>query len=143
MDRMQLLTSRYGKKGFVVSIDVMIAIFLLVSVLATITFFSSANDSYVVDYSMLRVGGDITKILIKNDALDATSVEINNSIYTLLPDNYDMRLKIDCNSAGQMYAGKELPLDTDIMSNMLAYVNDDGTSITDECVVQYFIWIRD
>ncbi len=97
----QKLNLQYGKKkGFIFTYDALIAVFVLVIILLAATFYaSSATEDKLSNVHTANIGSDTINILIAQKTLETLDENaIQNELYTLLPNNYDITLQITTNT---------------------------------------------
>ncbi|MBS3125969.1 hypothetical protein J4453_00810 [Candidatus Woesearchaeota archaeon] len=87
---------RFGNKGFVFTLDVAIAVFILVGILAISSFYiSRTNEESLSRIQMERTGSDILALVDYNGALESLSTDtLRTSLNVLLPANYHARIEI-------------------------------------------------
>ena len=87
---------RYGSKGFVFTLDIALAVFILMGFLVVSAFYiSRTNEESLSHIQMERTGSDILAVMVYNGALESLSVDtMKTSLNMLLPPNYHARIKI-------------------------------------------------
>ncbi len=95
MKKPQLILS-YGNKGFIFTLDIAIATFLVIAFLAAGGYYISKGTEPLPRLQMVRTGYDIIAVLDYSGALDSLDRDIiNNELIEMLPPNYEMRLEIN------------------------------------------------
>ena len=93
--------SSYGNKGVIFTLDVTIAIFIVIIALATTTFYlTRLNQQTISDLSTLRFGSDRLTIMNHQGSLGYISVDAMSNLLDLLRGSspYGVRIEIKCDS---------------------------------------------
>lgn len=86
-----------SKKAMVFTLDSLIAVVVMVAVLAASSEYISKIENSGANLQVSRTGSDITALLENSEAMEnLSSSQIENRINEILPDDYDMRLIIEC-----------------------------------------------
>lgn len=91
------LNLRFGNKGFILSLDAAVAIFVVFIMIAISAFYiGRANEDPLPKLQMTRTGADIMAILDYEKTLESLDQDrVASEIKTLLPPNYQMRVVIN------------------------------------------------
>ncbi len=97
MTKKLCLNLRSGNKGFILSLDVAVAIFVVFIMLMISAFYvSRGNEEQLSKLQMSRTGADVMAILDYEKTLETLDQdEVASEIKTLLPPNYEMRIMIN------------------------------------------------
>lgn len=91
----QLWISGYGNKGFIFTLDIAIAVFLVITIFLVANYYAVKGTEPLSRLQMVRTGYDLLAVLDYSDALaslDSTIIE--NALMEILPVNYEIRLEI-------------------------------------------------
>ena len=130
------------KKGAVFTIDIVLAVFVVfVAISFTLFFIARAGEVSRADHQLVNIGADVTRILIERGTLQELDHDaIEAGLYTIIPANYDMLLRIQGNFSyanGTIEVGGEVPERRYIVAGEQAlYVEDRIAKVT------YFVWPR-
>lgn len=85
------------KKAFILSLDAAVSIVLVAIIIAASSnFFLKTNENFITNMQMLRAGSDIVAVLESDGTLETfDTTKIKSGITSLLPTNYNMRIKIN------------------------------------------------
>ena len=99
MVKMLFCNSRFGKnnKGFILSLDILIATFLAFIVITiSVYYVGLADDETLSSLQLLRTGSDILAVMDYEKTLNSLDkIEIQNKMDILLPPNYGMLVSIN------------------------------------------------
>lgn len=138
----QLLNLRFGNRAFIFSLDIVIAIAVVMSLLMASTFYvSKAGGESVAKLQTIRIGADVLAILDYNGTLNTLDlpkmeVELNN----MLPINYHMRIRSSCKGQGPLVVETtdDYPTDRFVGSGKRVFV----TNSSQYCIATYSIWLK-
>jgi len=90
----------YGNKGFVFSLDALIAIIVVIILLTTAYYYiAKSEENKLSNLQMAKIGSDILAVLDYKDMLKPSDLyqlqEIEDKVAELLPANYEIRIEID------------------------------------------------
>ena len=138
--RKQSWISGYGNKGFVFTLDIAIAAFLVITILAAASYYASKGTDPLPRLQMVRTGYDIIAVLDYNEdlaSLDTTTIE--DSLMEILPPNYEIRLEITGTApdsivieTNEMPEGKKF-----IATGKRFFVSEDYYE-----TAKFYIWLR-
>ena len=132
-----------GKKGFIFTLDVTLAILLVIIVVVTANHYTRFDQGSTEDLQVTKLGSDIMAVLDNTELLDTLStLMIEAKLKEITPPNYGIRLKITTSLSGSYVMGDELPEDRGIGSGRRVFVLTEGELIKDYGVVQYYMWLR-
>ena len=135
-ERKNMLSLRFGNKGFFFSLDMIMALFIAGIILAASVFFvaRSQEDSLSL-LQETRIADDATAVLDYNKKFDSLNKNtIQSNIDSVLPDNYNMSFRIECPTK-IIQSSKILP-NKFISSGERVVVTDN----LDYCVMRYWLW---
>lgn len=137
----QLWNSNSGNKGFILSFDVVIAVFIVLLILTAATFYATrASEDSLSKLQMVRVGSDILAILDYEGTLATlSSPNIETGLNELLPASYHMRVEIKGRTFGPVIVetASEMPSDRFIGSGKRLF-NKNAEYYT----ARYWIWLK-
>ncbi|MDI6738225.1 MAG: hypothetical protein QME12_06980 [Nanoarchaeota archaeon] len=86
-----------NRKGFILSLDAVVAILIAFIFIAVSTYYiAKANEDQFSRMQMMRQGSDIMAVLDRESVFETKEpVSIGDEISSILPSAYEMRLKID------------------------------------------------
>lgn len=135
----QLWNLRYGHKGFVLSLDVAIAVIVVITILIAANQYVNRSDDSLAKLQMIRTGSDIIAILDRENILDTlNSGKIKEEKDAMLPVNYDMRIKINCKDVDTL---EKVPSKDVVGSSERIFVTINQTDIN-YCTGRFWIWLR-
>jgi len=94
----QSWNSRFGnKKGFILSLDATIAVFIVFIFIAVSAYYAGkANEDPLTRLQMVRAGSDVIAMLDQQGVFETlTQTEIADEISIILPPAYEMRLRVN------------------------------------------------
>lgn len=160
---------KLGNKGFVFTLDMIIAITFTLMILTFANYYVRVNESSLPKLQMEKTGSDIVALLDHYGSLDnivngANGTEIeepgdledyledfeedNFFLEDVLPINYDMHINITSKNTIQLSIGSDIPSNTSIISGkrvfVVSYLNEttQEREITDYAFLQYWIWLK-
>ena len=140
--RLQFWNCKLENRGFAFSLDVMVGITLVMALLVLSTFYiTKAGDESVSRLQMTRVGYDILSVLGKEGKLNRLSLEeIDSGVNRMLPINYDIRVKVECNSGEVILVETDdvFPSDKFVSSGKVVFVTDTEKY----CMAGFNIWLK-
>ena len=134
--------NKAGKKAFIFSLDIIVAVIIVSFVLIVATFYvTKAGGEPVSRLQTTRIGSDVLAMLDHNKTLETLSsgnleIELNR----VLPINYHMRIKVDCIGGEQVIAETTdvFPKDRFIGAGKRVFV----TNTSKYCIADYSIWLK-
>ena len=148
--KMQLLNLRFGNKAnkclgnkaFVFSLDIIVAVVVVVSILAASTFYvAKAGSESVTNLHTVRVGSDVLALLDHDGILDNLSIEnIEINLNRVLPINYQMRTLVNCIGGDQIAVETTdiFPQDRFVGNGKRVFV----TNTSKYCIADFSIWLK-
>ncbi len=141
--RKRFCSLRFGKsKGFIFSLDAIIAIIIVAALLAVSIFYvTKAGGESVSKLQTIRIGADVLALLDYDGTLDTLSVQsIEIGLNTLLPINYHMRIEADCMGQDPIIVETidVAPQDRFIGGGRRVFV----TNTSKYCIADYSIWVK-
>ena len=138
----QLLNLRFGNKAYIFSLDVIIAVIIVMAVLIVSTFYiTKAGGESVSKLQTVRVGSDILALFDHDGTFDNLSVDkIEVELNRVLPINYHMRIKLNCIGKDPLVVETTdiFPKDRFIGSGKRVFV----TNSSDYCIADINIWLK-
>ena len=133
--KMRLWNLRYGNKGFVLSLDIAMAVFIVILFLIVANQYVNRDDNSLSSLQMIRVGSDIMAVLDYKGVLNSlNSGAIKEGKDALLPVNYGMKIKIDCNNVDTLEEVKEKLVGS---GERIFVVNGERY-----CIGRFWIWLK-
>lgn len=133
------LDSKYGKrtKGFILSLDISIAVFVsFILIAVSVYYVSLANEETLSRIQMVRTGSDILTMMDYKGVLDRLSkAEIQNKMKVLLPPGYQMRMIIRGNFPYERGAA-------DVENLAKTSIKDNDKTWKDDEWVSYYVIFR-
>jgi hypothetical protein len=136
--------SLYGnKKGFILTVDLMLGTAIVFIVLVITAFFINQGSAITLsDHQLVRIGSDVITILDENEVLDTLDEnKIKTEIEKILPGNYGMLTRIQGNFSqgnGTIEIGGEIPANRLLISGRKVAVTNNDTYLK----LTYFVWTR-
>ncbi|HIG93899.1 TPA: hypothetical protein HA234_06915 [Candidatus Woesearchaeota archaeon] len=132
------------KKGFILTLDLMLGLVIFFMVLFSVLFFvNRQNEFTLADYQLLRTGSDLVTILDnqkRSDDLNPLSLESN--LQDLVPANYGLLLRIQGEfdeGNGTIEVGDEIPLQKVILSGRRVALTDNEEYL----LITYMVWSKE
>ena len=138
----QLLNLHSGNKGFIFSLDTVIAIMVVIIILIVSMFYiTKAGDESVSKLQSLRIGSDVLALLDYRGTLDTLSVsDIEVDLNSMLPINYQMRIEANCMGQDPIIVETTdiFPKDRFIGVGKRVFV----TNSSKYCIADFRIWLK-
>lgn len=133
-----------SKKSFVLSLDMFIAVIITILVMtAAHRHISKAEENSISDAQMMSAGSDIVALLDQRGVLQTLDVnDIESGMNDLLPQNYDMSLKIVVDDGTVLYAGNSTPEIQLSGTGKRFFTIKSSKSIKNNAYVVYWIWTK-
>lgn len=133
-----------ARKGFVFSLDTAVAVLLTVLMMsAAHRYMADSEKNSISNAQMAAVGSDIAALLDYKGILQTLDEEkIESGMNDLMPQNYDMMLKIVTDDNTVLYAGDSVPGAQFVATGKRFFVIKDGDLIDNYAYVSYSIWAR-
>ena len=132
----------FGNKAFIFSLDIIIAIIVVMSLLMVSTFYvTKAGGESVSKLETIRIGSDVLALLDYNGTLNSLSVgNIEVELNRILPINYHMRIAANCEGEGSIVVETidTSPTDRFIGGGKRVFVTNTGKY----CIASYSIWLK-
>jgi len=128
-----------GNRGFVLSLDALIATLVVILILvASAYYIHDLDDGSFSKLQMVRTGSDILVLLEHEGFLQTLDKDgIENELMVLLPINYDMRIDVNCPSQS-IQTSFLPPTKTMIVGGKRVLVREN----LEYCTVRYWIWLK-
>ncbi|MDP3919008.1 MAG: hypothetical protein Q8Q35_03860 [Nanoarchaeota archaeon] len=131
------------KKGFVLTLDVILGMIIVFTVISISLFFvSRGSEVSLTEYQPIMIGSDIITLMDEEKSFDSLNHDyIETRMESSLPSNYDMLIRIegDIESGnGTIEVGGNLPENRLIISGRRVALTDSGTYLK----ITYFAWTR-
>ncbi|MCX6707075.1 MAG: hypothetical protein NT001_02955 [Candidatus Woesearchaeota archaeon] len=141
---MAKLKHAIGKKSFVLSLDMFIAVIITILVMtAAQRNISKAEENSISNAQMISAGSDIAALLDHREVLQTLDENnIESRMNDLLPQNYDMSLKIVVDDGTVLYVSNSTPETQLSAAGKRFFTIKDGNSIKNNAYVIYQIWTR-
>lgn len=136
----QHLTSHYGSKGFIFTLDMLAASIIVAITLVVATFYASQASEYKLSQlNMITTGSDILARLDNSGTLQTLNASrIGNETQTLLPEAYGIRIQIISQSHPSLDTGAEIPTGTFIASGKRYFYAQESYN-----VARFYIWLKE
>ena len=141
----KFLNLHCGNRGIIFTLDTFIAVIVFVLLLGLSSYYIGLSQGLRdVDLQTIRTGSDILALLDHKNILQTMNVdliEINRD--NVLPDLYDMKIKVDCkdssgSSSGSIETSEEILEDKFIGSGKRVFIKDEDNY----CIARFFIWTK-
>lgn len=131
------------KKGFVFTLDIAIGVLVVILLMtAAHRHMVNAESNRVSNIQMISVGSDIVAMLDYNEVLQTLNEKnIESEMNDLMPQNYDMLLKIVVDDGTILYIGDSVPGEQFVGSGKRFFAINGGSS-TKYAYVVYWVWTR-
>lgn len=137
----QLWNLNSGDKGFILSFDAVMAVFVVLIILIVATFYATrASEDSLSKLQMIRTGNDILAILDYDGTLETKSAAtIEEGLNELLPTSYHMMIEIKGKTFGPMIieTASEMPTDRFIGSGKRMFNKN-----AEYYIARYWIWLK-
>ena len=140
---MQSWNLKLGNKGFIFTLDMIIAMTFTIIVLVLANYYVRTGEDVFPQIQIEQTGSDISALLDHSGVLDGlVELDIESSLANLLPINYDMHINITTKNGIRLDIGNDLPDDKSIISGKRIFVITESEVITDHAFLQYWIWLK-
>jgi membrane protein implicated in regulation of membrane protease activity len=141
--KMRNYLSRFGNKGFVLTLDLILAMVVVFTVLAVILFFVGRGSEVTLsEHQLTLIGSDIITLLDQKKSFDSfDSTEISIALTEIIPAQYEMLVRLQgdfTEGNGTIEVGGEIPSQRLITAGQRLAMSDTNTLFT----ITYFIWPR-
>ena len=133
------------KKAFVLTLDVTIALILVVTILLISNYYiAKAKSPSLSKLQLTKRGSDVLLQLDYLNVLDKLNPNtIHDNMTGLLPPSYDMQLNFTSPQFQSFIVGNPvLPAKSQIGSGRMIFVLDDDRKAIGYYTVRYYIWLR-
>ena len=132
-----------NKKGYIFMYDAIAATIILMTILI-IAYSNTRLQDTQEELQMVRTGNDIISILDSAGHLNLMSEnQIEDSMYSMLPENYDMNIKVSGNfPQDEFTVGSEIPTDRFIASGKYLFVISEQNNVKYFANARYWIWLK-
>ena len=132
-----------NKKGFILTLDLVLGLIILFTIFSiTLFFMSRGSESSFGEHQLHRVGSDVVMLIDKQQNLDNLNFDtIETELEELLPGNVDALLRIEGNFSqgnGTIEIGGSIPNEKLVVSGRRAALTQNQTYL----LITYFIWAR-
>lgn len=134
------------KKGFVFTLDVLIAAVLVFLVVLTANNYASEGKNTLSNLQTVRTGSDIVALMENTNGFSSLNENaIKSNLSNLLPKNYNLNLNISCSNISlsstiNMNISKVVPGNQFVGAGKRFFTISSNRSITNYCTVNYLIW---
>ena len=127
------------RKGQIFSIDAVLALFLIIG--AVVAAGTMMRHSAPTDITHLQsIGGDMAALLQDTGALGTLqTVNISDVINRTLPQQYALRLAVECKTTPSFDIGPAVPDDRQVAGGERFFLSAD---LSDQCVARWRLWSR-
>ena len=133
---------RFGNKAFIFSLDIIVAITIVMSLLVVSVFYvSKAGSDSVSKLQTVRIGADVLALLDYNGTLDTlSSDQMDVGLNSILPINYHMRISANCMGQSPIVAETtdDYPTNRFVGAGKRVFV----TPSNQYCIANYEIWLK-
>lgn len=141
----QLLNLHYGnKKGFVFTLDSIIAIIVAFILIGASANYVSKSENSESSIQISRTGSDIIAMLAKTNSFDSfNSASIQNEVNEALPENYNLRINLECsdedlNPSENIILGDSIPENKFVGAGKRFFIVENPS--INYCMVKYWVW---
>ncbi|MBU0456953.1 MAG: hypothetical protein ABH824_02610 [Nanoarchaeota archaeon] len=132
-----------NKKGFIFTLDLIVGMVVIFSVIFVSLFFvSRGSEIGISEHHLLRVGSDIISIMDEEKVFDSLDhLTIEDKMRELLPANSEMLIRVEGNFStanGTIEVGDDLPQQRFTISGKRVALTDDDIYLK----ITYFVWAR-
>lgn len=141
--RLQFWNLKLGNKGFIFTLDMIIAMTFTIIILILANYYVRATEQPLSKLQIEKTGSDIVALLDNKGVLDSLSTnQIRSYLEDLVPVNYNMTINILTKNGVNLNIGYDLPNDRFIISGKRVFVVSQGDEIIDHGKLQYWIWLK-
>ena len=137
----RLWNSHFGNKGIVFTIDATVALIVVITILIVSNFYIYRSVDELKNLEAVRIGDNIIALMEYDDTLKTLDANnIKNEMYLLLPNKYDMRVRITSTSQNISIGGTP-PNDRFIGSGkrFSVIINENNA---DYLTTRFWIWLK-
>lgn len=144
MVKKQSWNLRFTRKGFILSVDMIMAVTVVTALLAiSFYYYHRSSEDMLARLQIARTGNDIISVLdYDNDLATLNQNTITNAMNQLLPISYNMRIEISPRTGDGFTVGDPLPGGSFIASGKRIFVVKSGGQITDYAIAKFWIWSK-
>ena len=137
MKKRELLNFRCGNKAFIFSLDIFLALIIVLLFLFAALFFGlNINEENFAIIQQTKFADDAFSVMDYNKRFDSLNKNIiKNSIKNVFPDNYNVSFRIECEN--KIIEDMHNISNTFIVSGERAIVTEQ----MDYCKMRYWLWI--
>ncbi|MBS3168400.1 hypothetical protein J4216_04700 [Candidatus Woesearchaeota archaeon] len=136
----QLLKYRYGNRGLIFTLDIIVAVIVFsIALVLSVYYVSQASENKIPQIQMANIGSDIISLMDNKGVLQTLdSSTIENEKNLVLPKAYEMRILIQTKNNKTIDVGG-------IPSNGILTISGKKYFITNEdyAEVNYWIWQKE
>lgn len=130
-----------GKKGFVLTLDFILGMTILFTVImVALLFVSRGSATTMAEHQLLRFGSDIVAVMDEQKLFDSLSHEtIEQELQELLPGQYDMLIRLQGNFTvgnGTLEVGGDIPREGLLISGKRVALTGNSTYL----LITYLMW---
>ena len=135
MDKTHSWNSHSGNRGFIFTLDAIIAIIVIAIILSASGIFMIKNlDQNINSLQIEKIGADtIATLDYKNDFNSLNKITIKSRIDNILPENYELSFKMECQDIAILSGN--IPQQTVHSGERIIVTNN-----FDYCYIKYWIW---
>ncbi|HLC98876.1 MAG TPA: hypothetical protein VJC00_02610 [Candidatus Nanoarchaeia archaeon] len=132
------------KKAFVFSLDILIAVFIVILVMTSANrHMLNAEIDSVPNMQMVTAGSDIVALLDHEGILQTLDDDlIESEMNDLLPQNLNMMMKIAADDGTVLYLGDSPPEGRFVGSGMRFFTIKSAGAVTGYAYAVYWVWAR-
>lgn len=133
-----------GKKAFVFTLDAAIAVLITILVMtAAYKNMAGSEANRISSAQMIAYGNDVVALLDHGNILQAKEQDtIQSGMSDLLPQNYNMLLRVTYDDGTVLYAGDSVPGQQFTATGKRFFAISDDDSVDGYGVADYWIWAR-
>lgn len=141
----QLLRLVYGnKKGFVFTLDSLIAILVAFILIGASANYVSKSESAESNIQISRTGSDLVSMLAKTNSFDSlNSILMQNELNEALPENYGFRISLECSDedleqTANLVLGDIIPENKFVGAGKRFFIIENPS--INYCMATYWVW---
>lgn len=127
-----------GNKGIIFTLDVIVALFIVLFVMGVSLFFlNRSEESPIIKMQASRIASDITAVLdYSNKLSEVDTNKIKSEINSMIPEGYQIEFKIKCNN--RVFDSREEIGKNEIFSGQRVFLDTKFNP----CIMRYWIWLE-
>ena len=134
--KIRLLNLHYGNRGFLLTLDMSIALFIVgIMLVSSLFFIAKTSKEEILLLQQSKIMHDVFAVMDYNKAVDSTSREnIKSNLNNLLPKNYKAGFRLECKN--KIIQDLNITPNSFISSGERIIVTDK----LDYCIMRYWLW---